>query len=304
MMPHNPMETEPIRRSRKAILQLVETINNCASLVARLAAEIVLIRQELLELARQHPEFAHANQRQLAEYFVYRLSLVCIYVLDLLLIGGFAEFCARALFPHWPFVGTVARFLTPVAVLGFELYVAVQLHAAKVEAEEALPGSPRSHAVIWWTVLGVAWACIVPAITWYTQNAAASLKLATSLVLARLGPVLMVSAFILHLAVLFAGKFAHEAKGHIGFWLRNHKLGRRVAKASAEVRTKREVFQRAVVHYVHKLDHHNTHYPGQEIAPGPFTEETKSLADQVFGSPVPLNLASNLLRAQRGGDST
>jgi len=303
MMPPNPTETEPMRRSRKAILQLVETINNCATLLARLAAEIVLIRQDLLALTQQHPEFAHANQRELAEYFVYRLSLFCIYALDVMLIGGFAEFCARALFPHWPFIGTVARFLTPLAVLGFELGVAAQRHAAQIEAEEALPGAPRSYAVTWWTVLGVAWALVVPAITWYTQHAAASLKLATSMVLARLGPVLMVIAFILHLAVLFAGKFAHDAKGHIAYWLKTNKLGRREAKNSAQARTKREIFQRAVVHYVHALDHHNTMYPGHEITPGPFTEETKSLAVQVFGSPVPRYIANHLLRPERGVDS-
>jgi len=303
MMPANPTETEPMRRSRKAILQLVETINACATLVARLVADIVLLRQELLALAQQHPEFAQANQRELAEFFVYRLSLVCIYALDVMLIGGFAEFCARALFPHWPFIGTVARFLTPLAVLGFELGIAAQRHAAKVEVEEALPGAPRSHAVTWWTVLGVAWASVVPAITWYTQHAAGSLKLATSIVLARLGPVLMVIAFILHLAVLFAGKFAHDAKGHIAYWLETHKLRRREAKASADAHTKREVFQRAVVHYVHSLDHHNTLYPGQEIALGPFTEETMSLAVQVFGSAGPLNIANNLLRTRRGINS-
>jgi hypothetical protein len=303
MNPPNPTETEPMRRSRKAILQLVETINTYSTLLARIVAEIVFIRQELLALAQQHPEFAHANQRELAEYFVYRLSMVCIYALDVMLIGGFAEFCARALFPHWLFIGTTARFLTPLAVLGFELGIAAQRHAAKVEAEDALPGAPRSYSVTWWTVLGVGWASVAPAITWYTQHAAASLKLVTSTVLSRLAPVLIVIAFILHIAVLFAGKFAHDAKGHIAYWIKTRKLGRREAKSSAEARTKRVVFQSAVVHYVHQLDHHNTLYPRQQIAPGPFTEETKSLAVQVFGSPVPLNIDNHLLRAQRRVDS-
>src|ERR1700722_12566888 len=105
--PMTLIETEPMRCSRKLILQLVHTINAYSGLLATLKAEIKRVRQELQTLAQQHPEFAQPNQRNSAAYVSFRIMLTCAYLIDVLLIGGLAEFCAKALFPHWPFIPTI-----------------------------------------------------------------------------------------------------------------------------------------------------------------------------------------------------
>lgn len=284
MQPTNTIpEIEPVRHGRKLILALLYAINAFSSLIARLNAEIDRIHEELRLLAQQHPEYAHPNQRDAAAFTTYALMVISAYVVDAALIGVFAEFCAKALFPQWSFVKTIARFLIPLAFICIELGFGAQRQAAKVEAEEAPPGAPHSFAVTAWTLLGILWAALFPAIVLYTQRAAATLTFSTAKVLAGLGPVLMALAFALHVAILFSGKYAHDSKGYIAFLLRRRKLRRQASKATRIQTREHNQFRSALVRYVHDLDHFNRLYPNQRIAPGPFTAETKSLAGETFG---------------------
>jgi hypothetical protein len=272
-----------MRSARKFILQILAVMNACASLVARFNTKVDRIHEEIRLLGQQHPEYAYPNQRDAAAFMTYCVMVVCAYVLDAALVGSFAEFCATALFPHWPFVKTAVRFAIPLAFIGFEMGIAAQRHAAKIEAEEAAPGAPRSFAIMAWTLLGILWAALVPMIVFLVQRSAATLTFATAKVLVGLTPVLMAIALALHVAILFAGKLAHDAKGHIAFRLRLRKLRREAAKAARAGENARDTFHAAVVRYVHELESFNRFYPHRSIPAGPFTAEAKSLAEESFG---------------------
>lgn len=127
-------EQHPSGQHRSSMLVLEETrreLTHWAPIWARWKEKLAEATIGMNGLEESHPEWIHADQRDVATHYCVVVGLVCAMILDTFLISAVAEFAASVFFPNRPAIVAIARLLIPSLLVGFEVMVAVLTISAK-----------------------------------------------------------------------------------------------------------------------------------------------------------------------------
>lgn len=280
-----PVETQAQRRLRQALDHFIALLAASAQKLARSRAQSQAAAASLHALATANPELRQVSFSHRAGYLLLLLFLPAVYLLDFLLFGPTAEYFARRSFPASPGLVALACLVIPAGFLLVEVAIAMQLFFARQEAAKFRD----TYDHVLWLLLGLFFALVMPSQVLATllaaQPAVSSPRLALVFHAQLLGLVLL--TFVAHVAVLFGGRLAHEAKAYLAFSLQRAWLRAQQQRAEMRAAQALAAFETAAAKYWQLLLEWNAQF-SPRLAPGPFDRSTQKLFAERFGdAPFP-----------------
>jgi hypothetical protein len=169
----------------------------------------------------------------------------------------------------------MAKFVVPAFFLGIEVLIALRIATAR-RAEEAGFGSRIATRA--WIALGVLVALVMPlsaAAVAHSVGIVTGDDQSVGMVI-----VLAIISFAAHVLVLFAGRFAQEAKTFTAYAVLGGRHNRRADKAKAKSAKLLAAFNALFINYVHAWRVHNLRY--EHLSSGPFDDEVVTLLKRQF----------------------
>jgi len=268
--------TEGERRSRRQIEPLPGRVRLHAREATARRLDRTAADSRLQELVRQHPELAQPNLRDTMRHWLSVCGLVAVLLFDCVISAPTAQYLAGT-YLGIEGVGMFASVIAfALAVVLVELYFSVCRYSAREEGE----------ASFWlWQGAAIVMLLIMCGLVAATQLASAEAPDRDGVFWLRCGALVLL-AMILHGAVLFGGRYAHDGKAYVTFTLRRGGLSRQIALdgrvAEQAARRAGDVFGA----YMAQLTAFNQAYPDARIDPAMFDRETQQLLEQHFGYPV------------------
>lgn len=218
---------------------------------------------EMRPAAEEQSEGTDVSFGKAVEYAVMALGLLCVYILDLLLFGPFAEYITGSVSGFGGVFALLARVIIPAAFLGVETWIA--LHMDEVRREERIEHGSLFVANAW-LVGGMVMAFVMPCAAWLSAQAAGVATGVETPVLMFL--VLGIISLIAHLLVLFGGRVVNDAKAYFAFVAVRHFRGWRAASGTKAEKLLRASANDAFIEYLQAWRRHNARYA--EWPAGPF----------------------------------
>jgi hypothetical protein len=232
--------------------------------------------EEKKALAERHPEFAAADLRNIAVHWVMALVPLAIWIIDIVLLSSVSEYLAILMFPGRPQLVLATRLVVAFAVVMVELALSTRLHEAYERADET-----ESFAGVWVSWFGaVGWALFISACLIATQQASGAGDEASTRTL-MYG--LAGFTLLLHLLLPFSHRLLYDAKGYLLFFVRDHHWKGRDRRARAAEMNARRHSTLTFQHYARDLNRHNTEFPQRRISAGPFSNDVRTLINEIFG---------------------
>lgn len=215
---------------------------------------------------------------------VARLSVVLLglggaYVLDLILFSSLVSYLLQmvGIDSASALVG-IARVVVPAMIVAVEVVIATLLYSAKQKAGNRFRG-----AVLGWTILAIAMAVGMSALTAATFVAGEGVDSFFDLTLADLLLMVPITVFsgIPHAIVLFSGRYGSEGKAHLYLLWRRFRvrwLNWRYDRRGAKVLRAYHEYERARHNYRQTYD--------RSIEPGTFSEAARRIINERLGAEV------------------
>lgn len=225
-------------------------------------------KKSLEELQEVYPAFAKNPFEHAAKSLPAFLLPAAAIAVDTLIFSPTAEFFARMVFPDSPELVEASRWAVPMSFVGIETAIASFLSRARTEVRDPEGRVRFNSKVAFWMVCGGLTTFILPSLA--VANLLAEGSFGTPSFLPRLLGLSLLS-MVMHAAILFSGKYLHEAFVFLLFkrrqvWLRF---------LANRLRTKRYGFlQRALGmlrRLIHETSTYNARYDEQrriELEPG------------------------------------
>lgn len=229
-----------------------------------------------------HPEFRNINALRVVSFYIAVAVLVCILTIDIALFGPTAEFIGGLSPKHPELVSAILRILIPVAILGFELYAAMQLYeAGHSQHSEQQARSRRAF----WLFVAISFAIVMPVLIIAshpsTATAIRSGRLATLLRFQLIAFVAL--AFATHAGVLFSGRIGHESKAYFLFNTKRRRLQRQVREADRHFEAAAQAATQEFNEFLLLNDEYVLRFPGERRAHWSFDQITTDLINERFG---------------------
>ena len=271
-----PQQAAALARSERRVSRLLRAVHGSSDDLLRFRGVAKESGEGRTALAEQHPEFAAADLRAVAVYWVMLCLPLAVWLVDVCLLSSVAEYLATLMFPDHPQLVLALRLLVALAVVGFELGLATRLHHAHENSEET--ENPVPYLLCW--AGAVVWAAFLSACLVATQQAAGAEQEASTRTL-MYG--LAGFCFLLHMLLPFSHELLHEAKGYLLFHFRDAGFRgtyRRARHGEDEARRDATV---AFQQYARDLNRHNALYTHAPLPAGPFSVAVRTLINEIFG---------------------
>jgi hypothetical protein len=263
-------------QSRQALIGQAKKINWAGHDVLEAEKRVAARAAAVAEHEARHPDLTQLHSSVIIKYVIVGIALVCIYLLDLLLFGGTAEYLATLITGN-PILVILAKFGVPLFFLVVEVLISIKIIDAREEVQ-AYGWSTNRMALILWIALGVLVALVMPLTA--VGTAIAVQTVADDSVPLVMLVILAIISFACHVLILFGGKLAHAAKTY-GYFAAKHtkKTGERdVAQGELQHRVKK--LENLFIPYVHHWRKHNATYSYVEA--GPFDNDVAELLRRLF----------------------
>jgi hypothetical protein len=266
--------------------------------------ELTEVTARLEQLKRDHDEWTRHNPHALVHSVFVLLGVTAVYFLDLLLFAPTAEVLSNKAFHDYPFMSVVARVLVPLAILLFEIFIALHIFTTKRDRDMYHAQHP---AVLWlWIMIGILVSCVMPFLvigTSLVQLSYASEDARRGISWQMGG--LAILSLVLHVGIIFSGRISNEAKAYFAFKIKhrsmerqNRNYNRLYDKNLESLRQSFDLFYQQINrHRMEFLDNHD---------PGPFDVITKNLLNKLYGyeiiqTPEACNGGNNASVSNSGG---
>jgi len=271
-----PQQAVAQARSKRRITRLLRGLHfSCDAMLQSRAVE-KRVGEERKALAELHPEFAAADLRSVAVYWLAICLPFAIWLVDICLLSAVAEYLATVMFPDRPELVLASRLLVALAVVAVEMGFAARLHDAYETAEESEDRLP--YRLCWAGAL--VWAAFLSACLIATQQAAGAAEedSTRTLMYALAG-----FCFMLHLLLPFSHQMLHEAKGYLLFHLRDSRLRALERRAATSENAARREATTTFQHYAGDLNHYNVIHSPAPMSAGPFSVAVRTVVNELFG---------------------
>jgi hypothetical protein len=124
--------------SRLALIERAMGINTKGHDVLDAEGRVVTTASELKKHEEATPEFLNVHSSDVTKYLIHLFGLVCVYILDVLLFGGTAEYVVSLITGN-PILVFIGKYGIPLAFLGIEVLCALKMTEARKSSEEEVP---------------------------------------------------------------------------------------------------------------------------------------------------------------------
>ena len=229
---------------------------------------------KLRKLNRESGDFAEAGPRATVGYLVIVTATLVVIGVNSLLIHAPVQYLVGSAFEDpnaWQ--ARFATLLIPVALLVFEIYISLQLWRAVQE---------ETGEVKRWHILGLVMVAFTPLMIFATTIVREDWWVAHNLLLSL---ALMLLAGVTDAAIVFGGAQIHTSQAFIYYITTRWAIQQRINHHEQSYRRVGLKAERAYAQYVQVLNDYNAnHQP--PIAPGPFSETTRTFLNEWFGEEV------------------
>lgn len=214
-------------------------------------------QQSLKAIQEVYPQFAKNPFEYMAKDIPALLLPTAAIAVDTMIFSPTADYFARMVFPDSPGLVEASRWAVPVSFVAIETAIASFLARARDEARDGVGRVKFNAKVSFWTICGALTTFVLPSLA--IANLLAEGSTDTNSFLPRLLGLSLLS-MAMHSAILFSGKYLHEAFVLLFYkrkegWLnwRISRLRKRYYKSSAKARS-------LLRRLIHKNDHYNASY--------------------------------------------
>lgn len=268
--------TEAERRSRRQIDPLPGRVRLHAREATARRQDRNAADNRLQELIRHHPELAQPNLRETLRHWLSVCGLVAVVLFDCVISAPTAEYLAGTYLGIQGVRVFASVIAFAVAVVLVELYFSVCRYSAREEGE----------ASFWlWQGAAIVMLLIMSSLVAATQLASAEAPDRDGVFWLRCGALVLL-ALLLHGAVLFGGRYAHDGKAYVSFTLRRGRLNRQIALDGRAAEQSARRAGDGFGAYMAQMTAFNKTYPDARIDPAMFDRETQQVLEQHFGYPV------------------
>lgn len=124
--------------SRRALIDRAMGINTKGHDVLDAEGRVVATGTDLKKHEESTPELLNPHSSQVTKYAIHLFGLVCVYILDVLLFGGTAEYVVSLITGN-PILVVIGKYGIPLAFLGIEVLCALKINEALNRNEEDVP---------------------------------------------------------------------------------------------------------------------------------------------------------------------
>ena len=122
------------QNSIRNVGRLLRSLQLACDHIAHFRTIVEMFERRKSDLRERHPEFASADLRMVAVCWLVILVPLGVWLIDIILLSGVAEYLASLVFPARPAVILPARLLVAFAVVMIELTLSSRIHSAYLEA--------------------------------------------------------------------------------------------------------------------------------------------------------------------------
>jgi hypothetical protein len=238
-------------------------------------ADAAKANRSLEEHLAKHSDYVKLHFRSSAVYVFHLAVFLAVWFADFIVLSATFEYFAGRVLHPW--VVPIVCVFSPLVLITIEANVGLQ-------RELAIEDGARVRA--WsWLAIGLAVALIAPlaamATTTALQPSTSNPDAANALQMQAWCFALL--AFGGHLAILFGGRHAHDAKAFTAFKIRQILLGKKVERLERRSKRAGGAAMQAFWAYNEARELHNAEFPDTPIRFGPFDAETRRLLNDRLG---------------------
>jgi hypothetical protein len=261
--------------SRQSLVNQAAAINRSGRAFLRQAEAAARNAATRRQFTETHGIVGQTTLNKVAQHVWFGISLMIVYVLDVILFGGPAQYMTTVISGESGFMSVLAKYAFPACFIVIEVLIAVQIERARHEERFAFGSSAKRWA---WFSLGALVALVMPLTARALAESAGMVD--NTNVSASLVGVLAIISFAAHVLILFGGQAAEEAKAYLLFLFARWFHRSREATTENRAHMTLAKFNSQFITYVHAWRQHNRLYT--PMPSGPFDAEIVQLLKRQF----------------------
>ncbi|HSK73471.1 MAG TPA: hypothetical protein VK892_17365 [Pyrinomonadaceae bacterium] len=261
------------------------------------------VSSDLSLLEGENRQFVTSSSSKITRYYVTAVIILAVYIIDTLLFGGVATLLAKSAFPDNDAMHYLVKFITPLAFLAIEIYLALLIYEKSQKRAQIGQNNSRMNL---WIILGIIFALVMPALVISSHPDTVRLinsseSLAALLTTRLIG--LTIVAFTVHAIVIFSGGHATEAKAFLLYRSKHKKLENQIQNLNRDFE---QCYQSVINNYNAyslELETYNQQFPNMRISPLNFDTVTRNFIRECLTGETGSDAAANTNQNQNRADS-